>query len=190
MKKVKVFITNFLINFGIIMSLIVVFTLLLTGTYVFASEPKTVLNKTYYIEKKQDANYSEKYLDLSNKITRKIETSKVSFEYSLEIVDGNVIATNLNTNKKETVYKKGNAKYLTSINYYYNCEYTVIITDDGTLYANVYSNSKDLTKFRKIKTDNKISKIMVHETKKRFYEYPIVEVFGVDTEGNWESIKL
>lgn len=186
----KRFLSNFFINFGIILSLITVFTLLFTGTFVFASEPKTVLNKSYYVEKKQADNYTEKYLELSNKLSRKIETSKASYEYSLKIVDGNVIATNLNTNKKETVYKKGNAKYLSSINYYYNCEYTVIITEDGTLYANVYSNSQDAMKFRKIKTDNKISKIMVHETVKRFYDYPIVEVFGVDEKGNWESIKL
>ena len=186
----KKFMKNFFVNFGIVLSILTVLTLLLTGTYVFASEPKQILHKSYYIEKKHNANYTEKYLNLSTSVTKKIESSSVSYEYSLDIKDGNVVATNVNNGKKETVYKKGNAKYITSINYYYNCEYIVIITDDGSLYANVYSNNQDLTKFRKVKMNNKVSKIVVHETKKRFYEYPIVEVFSIDENNNVEAIKL
>ena len=65
-----------------------------------------------------------------------------------------------------------------------------MITDDGKLYANVYSSDKKDVKFRKIKMNMKVDSLMIRESVKRFYEYPIVSLYGIDKDGNWEIVKL
>ena len=136
-------------------------------------------------------DYAQNDLTLTNKISKKVETSKKKVEYSVEISKGNVIVKNKNTGKKTTVYRKGNAKGLAQVNYYfYDATYILMVTEDGTLYANVYSSDKEDVKFRKIKMNMKVNSLMIRETVKRFYEYPIVSLYGVDKEGNWEIAKL
>ncbi len=177
-------------NTGIVLGISIVLGLMFTGSLAFA-EPKVKTNKSYYVEKTENVNYTQSDLELSTKLTKKVETEKNTTEYSVEISKGNVILKNVNTGKKLKVYKKGNAKYLAQVDYYfYDTQYILIITDNGAVYANVYPNSSYDVKFRKIKMNMKVDKIMTRETNKRFYEYPIVSLFGVDKDGNWEAIKL
>jgi len=169
--------------------IVVVFTL--TGTYVFAKDPTVMENKSYYVESADEKDRVEKNLVLSESITKKVETSQNSIEYEFRIVNGNVILINLNNGSKSAVYSKGDAKALATVNYYYyDSEYVLIITEDGSLYANVYANNDYHVKFKKIKTNNKVNGLMVIERPQRFYEYPSVELYGIDPNGSWERIKM
>lgn len=179
-------------NVGIVLCFAIIIGFMFTGSLAFASEPKYKDNKSYYFKKDEKSlNYHNIDLVLSDSLLKKVETSKSSIEYRLDIIDGNVISTNLNDGSKTKVYSKGNAKSLAQVDYYYyNSAYTLIVTDNGELYANVYQNNDYRVKFRKIKTDKKIEKLTTTETEKRFYDYPSVELYGVDLDGNWEPIKL
>ncbi len=178
-------------NVGIVFCCFVIFGFMLTGTFVFARDVKGVENKSYYVENKTKAdNYKEETITLSNKLTKKVETSKNSYEYELEIINGNVVLTNLNSGLKEAVYTKGNAKGLAQVNYYYDAEYILVVTDNGELYTNIYSNKKNQVKFRKVKTNNKIESFKVVEKTQRFYEYPQVQLYGLNEDGDLELIRL
>ena len=184
MKKV---LENIIIGFG----LVGLFIFMLTGTYVFAKDPTVMEEKSYYVEAEKDKDYFEKDLVLSNKVTKKVETAQNSIEYELQIINGNVILINLNNGSKSSVYSKGDAKFLTTVDYYYyDSAYVLIITEDGSLYTNIYSNNDYHVKFKKIKTVNDVRSLKVLEKKQRFYEYPSVELFGVNSEGSWEKIKM
>ena len=177
-------------NTGIVLGISIVLGLMFTGSLAFA-EPKVNTNKSYYVEKTENLNYTQSDIELTTKLTKKVETKKSSTEYSVEIDNGNVVLKNVNTGKNLKVYKKGDAKYLAQVDYhFYDTQYILIITDKGAVYANVYPNSSYDVKFRKIKMNMKVDKLMVRETNKRFYEYPIVSLFGIDKDGNWEAIKL
>ena len=132
MKKV---LENIIIVFGCVG----LFVFMLTGTYVFAKDPTVMEEKSYYVEAEKDKDYFEKDLVLSNKVTKKVETAQNSIEYELQIINGNVILINLNNGSKSAVYSKGDAKYLTTVDYYYDSAYVLIITEDGSLYTNIYS---------------------------------------------------
>ena len=178
-------------NIAICFCCVVVFCFMLTGTYVFAKNPTIIEKKSYHIEKDENKDFKEIDLELSTKVSKKVETSQNSFDYEFRIIDGNVVLVNLNTGFKESVYSKGNAKALAVVDYYYyNSAYTLIITDDGSLYANLYTNNNSNIKFKKIKTNNKVSSLKVLEREQRFYEYPSVELYGVNSNGDWEKIKL
>lgn len=178
-------------NIAITFCCIIVFGFMLTGTYVFAKNPSKIEKKSYYIAKEENKDFIEKDIELTTKLSKKVETSQNKFEYEFQIVDGNVILVNLNNGFKESVYSKGDAKFLAQVDFYfYDSAYTLIITEDGTLYANIYTNNNSKIKFKKIKTNNKISKLKVLEKEQRFYEYPSVEIFGVNSNGDWEKIKL
>ena len=183
---------KFLENIGIVFCCFAIFCFMLTGTFVFARDNKGVENKSYYVENVTKAdNYKEESIALSNKLSKKVETSKNSYEYEFEVVNGNVVLTNLNSGLKEAVYTKGDAKGLAQVNYYYyDAAYVLIVTENGDLYANIYSNNKNQVKFRKIKTNNKIESFKVVEKTQKFYEYPQVELYGLDKNGDLESIKL
>lgn len=169
----------------------IIFCFMLTGTYVFAKNPAKIAKKSYHITKEENEDFKEIDLELKTKLAKKVETSQNSFEYEFQIKDGNVILVNLNNGFKESVYSKGNAKYLAVVDYYfYDSAYTLIITDDGNIYANIYTNNSSNVKFKKIKTNNKVSGLKVLEREQRFYEYPSVELYGVSPNGDWERIKL
>lgn len=178
-------------NIAIGICCFIVFGFTLTGTYVFAKNTSKVENKSYYIEKEENKDFTEKDIELTTKSSKNVETTQNKFEYEFQIVDGNVILVNLNNGFKESVYSKGDAKYLANVDYYfYDSLYTLIVTEDGSLYANIYTNNNSKIKFKKIKTNNKISGLKVIEKKQRFYEYPSVELYGVNSNGDWERIKL
>lgn len=178
-------------NIIIVFGCIGIFVFMLTGTYVFAKDPTIMEEKSYYLEAEQNKDFVENDLTLSNKITKKVETAQNSIEYELQIVNGNVILINLNNGSKSAVYSKGDAKYLATVDYYYyDSAYILIITEDGSLYTNIYSNNDYHVKFKKIKTVNDVVSLKVLEKKQRFYEYPSVELYGVNSEGSWERIKM
>ena len=178
-------------NVVIAVGCFVVVAFTLTGTYVFAKDPTVMEEKSYHVDGALEKDSERKDLALSESITKKVESAQNSIEYELRIVNGNVILINLNNGSKSAVYTKGDAVGLTSVNYYYyDSEYVLIVTKDGSLYTNVYSNNDYHVKFKKIKTNNKVSGLMVLEKKQRFYEYPSVELYGIDPEGSWERIKM
>lgn len=178
-------------NVAIGVGCFVVFVFTLTGTYVFAKDPTVMEDKSYHVEGQQEKDRTQKNLDLSESITKKVETSQNSIEYEFRIVNGNVLLINLNNGSKSAVYTKGDALGLTTVNYYYyDSEYVLIVTKDGSLYTNVYPNSDYHVKFKKINTNNKVFGLMVLEKKQRFYEYPSVELYGIDSDGSWERIKM
>lgn len=178
-------------NIAIGFCCVIILGFMLTGTYVFAKNPSKIEKKSYHIEKEENKDFKEKELELTTKLSKKVETSQNSFDYEFQIIDGNVVLVNLNNGFKESVYSKGNAKYLTVVDYYfYNSAYTLIITEDGSLYANIYTNNNSKIKFRKIKTNNKVTGLKVLEREQRFYEYPSVELYGINSNGDWERIKL
>lgn len=175
----------------IVLGLSISLGLLFTGTFAFATEPKYNSNMSYHVKKDEVMDYAQNNLELTTKIKKKVETKNKSEEYIVEISKGNVIVKNKNTGKKTTAYRKGNAKYLSQVNFYfYDATFILMITDDGKLYANVYSSDKKDVKFRKIKMNMKVESLMIRESVKRFYEYPIVSLYGVDKDGNWEIAKL
>ena len=90
----------------------IIFCFMLTGTYVFAKNPAKIAKKSYHITKEENEDFKEIDLELKTKLAKKVETSQNSFEYEFQIKDGNVILVNLNNGFKESVYSKGNAKYL------------------------------------------------------------------------------
>jgi len=178
-------------NIGIALSAVIVLALMLSGSFVFAQDKTTVEEKSYHVEDNKNDGYLEKDIELTNKFIKKFENSKNSYEYELSIVNGNVVSKSLSTNNVETIYSKGDAKYLAELNYYYyDSKYIVIITENGELYANVYKSNQSQIKFRKVKTNNKVRSIKVIETTQRFYAYPAVKVFGVNDNGDWELIRL
>lgn len=178
-------------NFGLVLGLILVFCGMLTGTIVFADTEETVEKKSYYVEAEVTNDSIEKDLELVNSLEKKVTTKNTKLNYRLDIEEGNVILTNLDSNKTKKIYSKGNAKYITEVNfYYYDATYLLIITEDGSLYSNIYSSVEDEIKFRKIKTNNKVTSMKVVETTQRFYEHPKVELFGLNETGDWELIRL
>lgn len=178
-------------KFGIIFGCVVMFSCMLTATFVFADVKEKPIKKSYYVENEANNTSIELNLDLTNKLEKKVTNNRTQFNYSLEIVDGKVYLTSLTNGSKECVYSKGDAKYLTEVNfYYYDSSYLLLITEDGSLYSNIYSSNDYRFKFRKIRTNNYVNTMKVVETKQRFYEHPKVELFGVDEEGNWELIRL
>ena len=182
---------KFLENVGIVLSIIVVITLIFSASYVFAKDEPTVEDKSYYVESSGKDGYSEKELELSTSLTKKYENVKNSYEYELNVVDGNVVSTSASTGNKESIYSKGDAKYIGEVNYYYyDSKYIIIVTENGEIYANIYKSNQSKMKFRKVATNNKIKELKVVEKKQRFYEYPAVQLFGIDENGNEELIRL
>lgn len=178
-------------NISIVLGCIMIFGFMLTASLVFAQGKAPAPKKSYYVEKTASNDFIEKDLELVTKMNKKVETAQNSFEYELDIINGNVVLINLDTGTKEAVYTKGDAKYLASVNfYYYDAAYILIITEDGSLYANIYTNNQNQIKFRKIKTNNKVTGLKVIERKLKFYEYPSVEVYGLNENNDWETIKL
>lgn len=178
-------------NIAIVLGCFIIFGFMLTGTYVFAKNPSPLEKKSYYIERETSNDFVEKEIELTTVLSKKVETAQNSYEYQVKIVNGNVVLINLNTGFKESVYSKGNAKFLAQVDYYYyDSTYILIITDEGEIYANIYSNNQSQIKFRKIKTNNNIVELKIIEKQQRFYEYPSVEIYGVNSKGDWERIKL
>ena len=182
---------RFLENVGLALSAIIVVALMLSGSFVFAQNKNVIEEKSYHVDAHEKDGYIEKDIELSTSLIKKYENSKNSYEYELSVVNGNVISKSLNTGYTEKIYSKGDAKYITELNYYYyDSKYIIIITEDGELYANIYKSNQNKIKFRKIKTNNKVKGIKVVETTQRFYEYPAVQVFGLNEKGDWELIRL
>ena len=182
---------RFLENVGIALSAIIVIALMLSGSFVFAQDKTVIEDKSYHVSEHENDGYIEKDIELKDKFIKKFENSKNSYEYELSVVDGNVISKSLNTGNTEKIYSKGDAKYITELNYYYyDAKYIIIITENGELYANVYKSNQSKMKFKKVKTNNKVKGIKVVETTQRFYEHPAVKVFGVNENGDWELIRL
>ncbi len=180
-------------NVGIVLCFAIIIGFMFTGSMAFASEPKyDTTNKSYYFKRDEKSlNYHNIDLVMSDNLLKKVESSRSSVEYKLIIKDGNVYSDNLNDGSRTIVYSKGDAKALAQVDfYYYNSAYVLIVTEDGSLYANLYTNNDYRVKFKKIKTNNRVTKLTTTETEKRFYDYPIVELYGVDQDGNWELIKL
>ena len=96
-------------NVAIGVGCFVVLVFTLTGTYVFAKDPTVMEDKSYHVEGQQEKDRTQKNLDLSESITKKVETSQNSIEYEFRIVNGNVILINLNNGSKSAVYTKGDA---------------------------------------------------------------------------------
>ena len=182
---------KFLENAGIVLSIVIVLTLIFSASYVFAKDEPSVEKKSYYVDSSANDGYTERELGLSTKLTKKYENIKNSYEYELSVVDGNVISTSVATGNKESIYSKGDAKYIGEVNYYYyDSKYIIIVTENGEVYANIYKSNQSKMKFRKIATKNKVKDLKVTEKKQRFYEYPSVQLIGIDEEGNEELIKL
>ena len=182
---------RFFENVGLALSAIIVIALMLSGSFVFAQNKNVIEEKSYHVDAHENDGYVEKDIELSTSMIKKFENSKNSYEYQLSVVDGNVISKSMNTGHTEKIYSKGDAKYITELNYYYyDAKYIVIITENGELYANIYKSNQSQMKFKKIKTNNKVRGIKVVETTQRFYEYPAVKVFGLNDNGDWELIRL
>lgn len=178
-------------NITIFFGFLIVFTCMLTATFVFAKDDDGLLKKSYQIEKKENVNYTEKELTLTNKLSKTVVVNGIATNYELEVVNGNVVQTNLDTGEKEAIYAKGDAAKISEVNYYYyNAAYILIVTEDGTLYSNVYKSSEDKTHFVRIKTNNEIQGLKVVEKTIQFYEYPSVELYGVNIKGDWEKIRI
>lgn len=178
-------------KFGIVFGCLVMFGCMLTATFVFADVKEETVRKSYYVENEESNPAIEHNLELVTKLEKKVTNNRNQFNYSLEIVDGNVILTSLLNGSKEAVYSKGDAKYLTEVNfYYYDASFLLLITEDGSLYSNIYTSNDYRFKFRKIKTDNSVESLKVVETEQRFYEYPKVELYGVNKDNNTELIRL
>lgn len=178
-------------NISIVLGCVMIFGFMLTASLVFAQGNAPAPKKSYYVEKTSANDFIEKDIKLVTKMNKKVETAQNSFEYELEIINGNVVLIDLDTGSKEAIYTKGDAKYLASVDfYYYDAAYTLIITADGNLYSNIYTDNQNKIKFRKINTNNKVTGLKVIERELKFYEYPSVEVYGLNDNKDWEMIKL
>lgn len=178
-------------NIRIIMGCIMIFSLMLTATFVFAKDNELPIRKSYYIEKIADNNYEEKELALVNNLNKTVIGEYDGKSYDLQIVDGNVILKDIATDLTRTIYDLGDAKYLSEVNlYYYNASYILIVTEKGELYANIYKSNDENIEFRKINLKNKIHSLKVIERKIAFYDDPSVELYGLNEDGHWEIIKL
>lgn len=178
-------------NTAIVLGCISIFAVMLTVTIVFAKDTNNIQRKSYYVEMASANDFIEKDLDLVTSLDKKVETYKDSDEYTLEIQKGNVVQINLKDGSKSSVYSKGDAKYLTEVNYYYyDSKYIFVISEKGDLYVNVYKSGESKVKFRKIATNSKISSMKIVEKNQKFYAYPSVEVYGLDKDENLELIKF
>lgn len=177
--------------FNIIFSVVMISACLFMTNLVMAQTQDTDKPKSFYIEKKDETGVLEVDPRLTTSMEKEGTVGKDSFSYRLDIVRGNVIKTNELTGGRSVVYDGGNAQYLSEVNYYYyGATYIVIITDNGDLYSNVYTNNEGIHEFRKVETNNPIVKLKVLEHELKYSEYPNVEVYGVDVAGNWELIRM
>lgn len=175
-------------NMRIVFSCAAIFCCMLTATFVFAQDKGVIAKKSYYVEKTVDNNYVEKNLDLKKSINKTVVNEYEGKTYTLSIKDGDVVATD-NNNFNTVIYDKGDAKYLSEVNlYYYDTAYILIVTEQGELYANIYKSSDENVQFRKLDVNN-IQKLKVIE-RETLYEYPSVELYGLDNNDKWGIIKL
>lgn len=175
----------------IVTGCITIFFCMLTATLVFATEGEVITKKSYYIPPTANNKYIEKNVNLVSTMKKSVTIDRSDKTYNLKIVKGNVYQVDIETGEETKVYYKGNAKYLAEVNFYfYDAAYTLIITEDGSLYANIYKNGDTRIKFRKVNTDFKITELKVLEKELKFYEYPNVALYGQSGDGNWKIIKL
>lgn len=178
-------------TFNIIFSVVMISACLFMTNLVMAQTQGEDKPKSFYIEKKDETGVLEIDPELTTSIEKDGTNDKGSFSYRLDIVNGNVIKTNELTGGRDFVYDGGNALYLSEVNYYYyGAAYIVIITDNGDLYSNVYTNSEGIHEFRKVNTNSPVASLKVLEHELKYSEYPNVEVYGVDASGNWELIRM
>ena len=170
----------------IVTGCITIFFCMLTASLVFAKGDEIITKKSFYRPVASNNEYVDK-----NIVDTIEKTTTSGITYDVQIVDGNVIQKNVNTNTSSKIYTKGDAKYLAEVNYYFDdaC-YILVTTEDGDLYANVYKNNEDKAEFRKINTNFDIDNLKVREKELGFYDYPDVSLFGQEQDGKWKEIKL
>lgn len=179
-------------NVELVLGLFIIVVFGLTATFVFATETKDPVVKSYKLEEKYDNKVTtEKELPIVTNVTKTVKSSKNDTSYELAVVDGNVVLINLSTGVKRSVYSKGDAIGLAEVDYhYYDAQYVLLVTADGDVYANVYKSNQEDVRFVKVSSNANVKSLKVLETKHYFYEYPAVELYGITENDAWELIKL